>query len=222
MTDEMTVEEWLAIRKEAGLKIDPETAEVNWCYAQVADPYGVYPDLPEECDCVGRAYFARAQGSDVWVEFGDLPKATEEALWNKHKRRLGFPAGLEPFFDPDNRPILRATAPGRMTVKQREQWLAIRKEAGLKIDPETAAVDWDLTQVGDPYGVYPDLQREKGYRFETSYFARAPGSDVWVEFRDLPEATRDALLKKHGDLERAALERSVEPKMRLLRQIQKS
>src|SRR5262249_4109293 len=40
MTDEMTVEEWLAIRKEAGLKIDPESAEVNWWYAQVADPYG--------------------------------------------------------------------------------------------------------------------------------------------------------------------------------------
>ena len=32
-----------------GLKIDPETAEVCWEYAQVADPYGVYPDLPEEC-----------------------------------------------------------------------------------------------------------------------------------------------------------------------------
>jgi hypothetical protein len=27
--DQMTVEQWLAIRKEAGLKIDPETAEVN-------------------------------------------------------------------------------------------------------------------------------------------------------------------------------------------------
>ena len=27
---EMTIEEFLAIRKEAGLKIDPETAEVDW------------------------------------------------------------------------------------------------------------------------------------------------------------------------------------------------
>ena len=26
-------EAWLAIRKEAGLKIDPETAEVTWTYA---------------------------------------------------------------------------------------------------------------------------------------------------------------------------------------------
>ena len=37
---------WLAIRKEAGRKIDPETAEVDWIYAQTLDPYGVYPDLP--------------------------------------------------------------------------------------------------------------------------------------------------------------------------------
>ena len=30
LIDQLTVEQWLAIRKEAGLKIDPETAEVEW------------------------------------------------------------------------------------------------------------------------------------------------------------------------------------------------
>jgi hypothetical protein len=64
------VKEWLAIRKEAGRKIDPETAEVDWKYAQTLDPYGVYPELPEECDQVGREYFARSPGSEhmglVW------------------------------------------------------------------------------------------------------------------------------------------------------------
>jgi hypothetical protein len=35
--------QWLAIRKEAGLKLDPETAEVEWCYAQTLDPYGGRP-----------------------------------------------------------------------------------------------------------------------------------------------------------------------------------
>jgi hypothetical protein len=88
--DQMTVEQWLAIRKEAGLHIDPETAEVLWTYEQVADPYGVHPDLPEEYQCVGRAYFARSPGSDVWVEFGDLPDATRDALWEKHKSKLAF------------------------------------------------------------------------------------------------------------------------------------
>ena len=93
----MTDEErkiWLAIRKEAGLKIDPETAEVEWTYAQTLDPYGVYHDLPEEYWQVGREYFVRSPGSDVWVWFGDLPDAIRSALWEKHESKLAFPAGL--------------------------------------------------------------------------------------------------------------------------------
>src|SRR6478735_8713371 len=78
--DQMTVKQWLAIRKEAALKIDPETAEVTWIYAEECDPYGVHPDLPAEWSCVSRAQFARSPGSDVWVAFGDLPAATREAL----------------------------------------------------------------------------------------------------------------------------------------------
>jgi hypothetical protein len=77
---QMTVEEWLAIRKEAALHIDPETAEVTWIYAQTVDPYGVHPKPPDEYWQVGREYFARSPGSDVWVWFGDLPKATQDAL----------------------------------------------------------------------------------------------------------------------------------------------
>ena len=38
MTTELSVEEWLAIREEGGLKIDPTTAEVDWGWAQVLDP----------------------------------------------------------------------------------------------------------------------------------------------------------------------------------------
>lgn len=75
-------EEFLARRREAGLKIDPATAEVDWEYAQVADPYEmILLDLPEEYQQVGRVYLARSPGSDVWVCFGDLPKATRDALW---------------------------------------------------------------------------------------------------------------------------------------------
>jgi hypothetical protein len=83
-----------AARKEAGLKIDPATAEVDWTYAQTLDPYGIDPDLPEELQQIGRAYFACSPGSDVWVEFGDLPEATRNALWAKHSSRLVFPAGF--------------------------------------------------------------------------------------------------------------------------------
>ena len=79
--DQLTVEQWLQIRKEEGPRIDPETAQVMWWYAQTLDPYGVYPDIPEECNCVGREYFARTPGSDIWVCFGDLPDETRETLW---------------------------------------------------------------------------------------------------------------------------------------------
>ena len=74
--------QWLAIRKEAVLKLDPETAEVEWCYAQTLDPYGVDPDLPEQSQQIGREYFARSPASDVWVNFRDLPKTIRDALWN--------------------------------------------------------------------------------------------------------------------------------------------
>jgi hypothetical protein len=82
---EMTTEEWLAIRKEAGLKINPDTAKVFWHYAQVLDPYGILPNVPEEGYCVGREYFARSPESEVWVWFGDLPEATRTALLQKNE-----------------------------------------------------------------------------------------------------------------------------------------
>jgi hypothetical protein len=79
---ELTVEEWLAIRKKEGLKIDPETAVVLWHWAYVLDPYGVL-ELPEEARCTGRSYFARSPESDVWVSFHDLPEATVYRLWQR-------------------------------------------------------------------------------------------------------------------------------------------
>jgi hypothetical protein len=84
----------LAIRKEAGLKIDPETAEVFWEYGSVRDPYYLFEHGDDWEDNIGRNYFARSPGSDVWVWFGDLPEATRDALWEKHKSALAFPAGL--------------------------------------------------------------------------------------------------------------------------------
>jgi hypothetical protein len=96
-SEKAEIERWLAIRKEAGLKIDPETAEVDWDYRQTLDPYGIKDEweLPEEFDQVGREYFARSPGSDVWVSFYDLPDAAREKIWVKHRSRIAFPAGLE-------------------------------------------------------------------------------------------------------------------------------
>ena len=44
---QIAIEQWLSIRKEAGLKIDAATAVVDWTYAQTVDPYGVESDLPD-------------------------------------------------------------------------------------------------------------------------------------------------------------------------------
>ena len=80
-----------ALMKITGQQIDPATAEVDWTYAQTLDPYGVHPDLPEEAQQVGRSYFARNPGSDIWVSFGDLPEVTLNAL--RHKRKAAFGIG---------------------------------------------------------------------------------------------------------------------------------
>jgi hypothetical protein len=117
-TVEITKKYLHVLRKVVGLHIDPETAEVEWIYAQTLDPYGDEPDLPEEYDQVGREYFARSPGSDVWINFGDLPEATRMKLWEKHKSKLAFPAGLFGFslFERnDSRPAAQDSRPRRDT-----------------------------------------------------------------------------------------------------------
>ena len=58
MTGEPEMQDWLAARREAAIRIDPGSAKVMWMWAQVMDPYGVQ-DLPPECDCVGRVPLLR-------------------------------------------------------------------------------------------------------------------------------------------------------------------
>ena len=82
---ETKMREWIAIRKEAGLHIDPATAEVMWDYRQTLDPYGIDPELPEDMQQVGREYFARSPGNDLWVHFHDLPQSTRESLEEKRR-----------------------------------------------------------------------------------------------------------------------------------------
>ena len=77
---------WLAVRKEAAKTINPATAKVICVYGQVIDPYGIFAPFPEECDCIGKNYFARAPGSDTCVSFGDLPQWVVEELWKRIER----------------------------------------------------------------------------------------------------------------------------------------
>jgi hypothetical protein len=85
--EEQDVDQWLAIRKEAGPRIDPEVAEVGSRHAYTIDPYGVCSDIPEEAQTFGREWFARSPRSDVWVLFDDLSGETQAALWEPNGRR---------------------------------------------------------------------------------------------------------------------------------------
>jgi hypothetical protein len=117
--DQLTVEQWLQIRKEGGKKIDAETAEVTWIYGLTVDPYGVIPDLPEELRQVGREEFARAPGSDIWVHFSDLPDETRSRLWEMHSASLLFPAGLpDPLSLEDLQQLKSRSKPERQNMNQ--------------------------------------------------------------------------------------------------------
>jgi hypothetical protein len=91
----LTVQQWLEIRKEAGKHIDPSTAEVTWIYAQTLDPYGVHSDLPVELQQIGRERFARSPENDIWVWFGDLPGEVQKKFWHKRSSRPTIPS--DPF-----------------------------------------------------------------------------------------------------------------------------
>jgi hypothetical protein len=84
--DEVKV--FLVRKREVGLKIDPETAQIESFHGQSLDPYELGIDIPEEMWQIERHYFARAPGSDEWVDFGDLPDETREAIWRREDARI--------------------------------------------------------------------------------------------------------------------------------------
>jgi len=85
------VRNYLEERRREALRIDPGTAQTTWWYVGISDPYGVDP-LKD--DSVGRGYFARNPGSDIWVCFDDLPEKVRDRLWKLHRHTLAFPVGL--------------------------------------------------------------------------------------------------------------------------------
>ena len=80
--------QWLASRKDAGQVIDIESCELDWWYAKMLDPYGIYEALGEELpdDCLGRERFVRSPESNGWISEGDLPKEKLKALRERIKR----------------------------------------------------------------------------------------------------------------------------------------
>jgi hypothetical protein len=82
-------EAFYAHMKLEGLLIDPETAEVCWQFRSDADPYeiGAYPDADVY---VGRQYFAKRPGSEIWVCFRHIPDEVREKLWKHPNAKPSF------------------------------------------------------------------------------------------------------------------------------------
>ena len=93
-TESDEIRKYLDDRKRESVKIDPQTAEVTWQYAEAFDPYGVHV-LPPEYRQVGREYFARRPDSEIWAWFGDLPYVVSRRLLELYEHELAFPAGLQ-------------------------------------------------------------------------------------------------------------------------------
>jgi hypothetical protein len=95
--------DWLAVRKAEAAKIDPDLAEVYWDYGKYADPYHLYPNMPDwaldtddrDDQCCGNSqcedplctyrtiYFVRNPYSETMVHTGDLCEGLNTALFNR-------------------------------------------------------------------------------------------------------------------------------------------
>jgi hypothetical protein len=117
MTTTTDEQQWRAKRKEIGLRIDPATAEVDWFMQELSDPYEINPLPPEEERCVGNVYFARAPGSADWIWFGDLPDATEDALWKRIRSGSLRKCDDDSWLDDGGGAASRETEPSAMTKK---------------------------------------------------------------------------------------------------------
>jgi hypothetical protein len=82
MTEEQC-QQWLASRKEAGLKIDINTCELGRWYANDCDPYNLRTDLAEEMYQIGTNRFVRSAESCGWVHEGDLPSDKLKAMYDR-------------------------------------------------------------------------------------------------------------------------------------------
>jgi len=71
-------EDFLALKKQAGSKVDPTTAEISWLYANRFDLYGIAPGVADEC--FENLCYAYSPTSRISVWLGDLPNETKQAL----------------------------------------------------------------------------------------------------------------------------------------------
>jgi hypothetical protein len=97
-------------------------------------------------------------------------------------------------YDVKGRALKQVAIEGAQRLQLIEQRRERRREAGRKIDPATALVTVAHRYQLDPYD--DGYFIPEGRRLGAVEFARAPDSNEWIAFADLPEATVDALRKQ--------------------------
>jgi hypothetical protein len=157
---------WIAIRAEAGAKIDVEAAELGGWWAPEGDPYdltnwgrkGSRLGLPQEY------FFVRDPESRGWIWQGDLPdykRAIMQARIDAHRRKV-------------------------------KEFHANRQAAGRLIDIETCELFETTGYLSDPYDInlahYPVVG--------SMCYVRSEGSDGWIWDGDLPKKVWPAMRRR--------------------------
>ena len=153
----------------------------NWVTAQQAMRYLCTPYYHDILDRLG-------------IKSGDSDGLNSRLDRIRDKLTYNFVVKRDlPYMQPVRWRVLLQDNRVTITDEERTDFIIVQKEEGSKIDPATAEVKHLWGNFFDPYGIGED--REHGYSAMKLSWARSPGSNVWVEFHDLPEETRAALWK---------------------------
>jgi hypothetical protein len=84
-------------KRKVGETINPETAEVDFTYADTENVYGLPGD---DCGQVGREFFVRNPPDGEWIHIYDLPEATRKGIEDRSPPMCSFVATPEGLVDP--------------------------------------------------------------------------------------------------------------------------
>ncbi len=167
---------WIASRKEAGAKIDVNTAELKGWWTPEGAPYEVCRWAPEGAHQNGHKpevrphFFVRDPQSRGWIWQGDLPddkRSKMQVRIDEHNRKI-------------------------------KEFYANIEEAGRQIDLETCEGCWETIDESDPYGV----ELAPYGVINCVLFVRNKGcQDDWIWVSDLPEEKIQAL-RERGEREK--------------------
>lgn len=204
---------------DGGLPPEAQCVGREWFARSPDGDWVSFSDLPEETRAAFRAK-REANERLPWPEgLLRLPRAAHPVAefdhrrlvrrvrdHRDHRRRSARRLAMEPQMS-THQTNEAPVCPVCQARKQKEReevarLAALRQErvaAGLLIDPATAEVLWEMTQVMDPYGDVEDLPPEQQCVGWVG-FARSPGGDAgnWISFHDLPEETVKVLRDKRS------------------------